>query len=250
MVESRRTRKVRRRPQSDQKFSTYLSFGFTATATLAVFLGVYALLLLVLSPLLRQAAPSTTPTHRGEVLRPVVHDAMEHVKHHIPKVPGEMIAEGVGALRRKISDLRKESDVTDSSLMQRAAADFDLFRKKRESVASAAVADSTAVIEPMKDTTGSRPGVMILGMHRSGTSMLAGLMVTGQGYNVGGPLIGGAFDNEKGFFELVDAVLQNDEFMNLQRIWWSAGVKDYNPKVALKAKESGQAKFKHGIPGM
>lgn len=34
------------------------------------------------------------------------------------------------------------------------------------------------------------PGFVVLGMHRSGTSMLAGLLVKGFGYETGGPLIG------------------------------------------------------------
>lgn len=34
-----------------------------------------------------------------------------------------------------------------------------------------------------------RPGFIVLGMHRSGTSMLAGLLVEGFGYETGGPLI-------------------------------------------------------------
>lgn len=34
------------------------------------------------------------------------------------------------------------------------------------------------------------PGFMVLGMHRSGTSMLSGLLVKGFGYETGGPLIG------------------------------------------------------------
>lgn len=36
------------------------------------------------------------------------------------------------------------------------------------------------------------PGFMVLGMHRSGTSMLSGLLVKGFGYETGGPLIGAA----------------------------------------------------------
>jgi hypothetical protein len=34
-----------------------------------------------------------------------------------------------------------------------------------------------------------KPGFMVLGMHRSGTSMLSGLLVKGFGYETGGPLI-------------------------------------------------------------
>ena len=42
-----------------------------------------------------------------------------------------------------------------------------------------------------------RPGFIVLGMHRSGTSMLSGLLVEGFGYETGGPLIMPNFDNEK-----------------------------------------------------
>ena len=91
---------------------------------------------------------------------------------------------------------------------------------------------------------------MVLGMHYSGPSMLGGLLVTGLGYNMGGPLIGAAFDNEKGFYELIDAVLQNDEFMNLQRIWWSTNVINYNAEEALEAKKSGKATFQHGTKAL
>ena len=37
---------------------------------------------------------------------------------------------------------------------------------------------------------GRLPGFMVLGMHRSGTSLLSGLLVKGFGYETGGPLIG------------------------------------------------------------
>ena len=59
-------------------------------------------------------------------------------------------------------------------------------------------------------------------------SMLSGLLVTACGYNVGGPLIGAAFDNERGFYERIDVVLQNDAFMGSQNIGWSTGVRDYD----------------------
>lgn len=75
-----------------------------------------------------------------------------------------------------------------------------------------------------KDTT----GFIVLGMHRSGTSMLSGLLVEGFGYHTGGPLIQPAFDNEKGFFELIPAVLQNDAFMYEQHINWAANVDKYD----------------------
>ena len=77
--------------------------------------------------------------------------------------------------------------------------------------------------------------------------MLSGLLVTGLSYTVGGPLIGGATDNEKGFFELIPAVLQNDEFMKHQRVWWSHNVIAYDAEKALEHKKSGIVDFKeHG----
>ena len=39
---------------------------------------------------------------------------------------------------------------------------------------------------------GKTPGFMVLGMHRSGTSMLSGLLVEGFGYDTGGADMGGS----------------------------------------------------------
>jgi hypothetical protein len=44
-----------------------------------------------------------------------------------------------------------------------------------------------------------------VGMHRSGTSVLGGL-INKMGLKTGGPLIAPAEDNEKGFFERIDVV--------------------------------------------
>jgi len=54
----------------------------------------------------------------------------------------------------------------------------------------------------------SGPGVVILGMHRSGTSMLGGLICK-MGFNTG-TLMAGAKDNPKGYFERFDVAQQND----------------------------------------
>jgi len=90
-----------------------------------------------------------------------------------------------------------------------------------------------------------------LGMHRSGTSMLSGLLHTSCGYTVGGPLIGSAADNEKGFFERIDIVLQNDEFMWKQGVWWATNVINYDWKKALTGLEDGTVDFKvHGESGL
>ena len=90
------------------------------------------------------------------------------------------------------------------------------------------------------------PGFMVLGMHRSGTSMLSGLLVKGFGYEPGGPLIGASFDNEKGFYERIDVVVQNDEFMEAQRTGWSWNVLNYDPQKALEHKAQGTITFNDG----
>ena len=98
------------------------------------------------------------------------------------------------------------------------------------------------------DDSMERPGFMVLGMHRSGTSMLGGLLVKGLGYNVGPEhlLIQPAFDNEKGFYERVDAVLQNDEFMRLQRIDYANNVISYDYQKALEMMKTGEVTFSQG----
>jgi len=69
--------------------------------------------------------------------------------------------------------------------------------------------------------------------------MLSGLLVDGFGYKTGGPLIQPSFDNERGFFELLPAVLQNDEFMYNQHVNWAANVGNYDYKHALEETKKG-----------
>lgn len=75
-------------------------------------------------------------------------------------------------------------------------------------------------------------GVIILGMHRSGTSVLGGLM-NKMGLKVGGPLIQPGKDNEKGFFERIDVVLQNDYMMKEQGIHYGFRTEAYDSQTAL-----------------
>lgn len=77
-------------------------------------------------------------------------------------------------------------------------------------------------------------GFVILGMHRSGTSMLGGLLVNGMGYHVGKPLIGEKPDNPKGFFELLPVVIQNDQFLRAQNCDWSANIIRFQPERAIQ----------------
>jgi len=91
-----------------------------------------------------------------------------------------------------------------------------------------------------------RPGFIVLGMHRSGTSMLSGLLVEGFGYETGGPLIMPNFDNEKGFYERIDVVLQNDAFFQAQGMGWSYNVLNYDSEKALRDKLQGMINFDEG----
>ena len=92
----------------------------------------------------------------------------------------------------------------------------------------------------------TRHGVVILGMHRSGTSMLSGLLVTGCGYNVGGPLLSAAPSNPKGFFELESVVYQNERFMKNQHVRWRNNVLKYNASLAIQEKDNGSVSFTNG----
>lgn len=76
-------------------------------------------------------------------------------------------------------------------------------------------------------------GIIILGMHRSGTSVVGGLM-NAMGLNTGGPLIRPGNDNEKGFFERIDAVLQNDFLMNKQGVGYEHACHKYDAKEGLR----------------
>jgi len=89
-------------------------------------------------------------------------------------------------------------------------------------------------------------GFVVLGMHRSGTSMLAGLLVKGFNYKVGEPLIQPSFDNKKGFFELIPAVRQNDAFLADQHASWSGNIRSYDSDKAFKAWQSQKVDTKEG----
>eukprot|EP00601_Ochromonadales_sp_CCMP2298_P027691 CAMPEP_0173274226 /NCGR_PEP_ID=MMETSP1143-20121109/2330_1 /TAXON_ID=483371 /ORGANISM="non described non described, Strain CCMP2298" /LENGTH=360 /DNA_ID=CAMNT_0014211029 /DNA_START=440 /DNA_END=1519 /DNA_ORIENTATION=+ len=78
-----------------------------------------------------------------------------------------------------------------------------------------------------------RPGLVVLGMHRSGTSVIGGLL-SQMGLKTGGPLIGAAADNAKGFFERIDVVLQNDYLMRNQKINYAGSTWKYDHKIGIR----------------
>lgn len=63
-------------------------------------------------------------------------------------------------------------------------------------------------------------GVFVIGMHRSGTSALTGVL-TALGLNPGGPLLGANESNAKGHFELISAVEHNERLLKTLGRKWS-----------------------------
>ena len=107
-------------------------------------------------------------------------------------------------------------------------------------------AEYTFVITIKENEGKTSPGVFVLGMHRSGTSMLSGLLVEGFRYDMGDDIMKPSFDNEKGFYENNNVVNQNDEFLLMQGASWSSNVVGFNPDEALEQKAKGKLKFGDG----
>lgn len=259
---SRKNLNIRgRRTMQQHQFSSYLSFSLPATICIGLFLMIYIIVLGIFAPLLQQQSPQETIVQHGQVLRPVL-DQMNDggSSSRLSNVFKHIIDNEAKLLKKQIDTFRNANGISDQSLMDEANKELLLLRKKRTTYSSSqsdARRVDTSVQQQQKeqpilpkgsnyDKTKQRYGFIVLGMHRSGTSMLSGLLVNGMGYNVGGPLIGSAFDNEKGFFELIDAVLQNDEFFTLQEMYWAANIINYNDTLALEHKLTGKATFKHG----
>jgi hypothetical protein len=239
-------RKVGRRPTYDQHFANYLPFGFHTTICLAIFFVTYATFLLCLVPLLRTTRTTASLEHHYDALKPAF-DPLVETYMHFPNVLRSQIL--TGAIKKRIDSFREQEGYTDALLLKDAAAEFRRIREQRKSAHEDKDKDdasSTSVTTGKKATPGKRNGFIVLGMHRSGTSMLSGLLVKGMGYETGGPMIGSAFDNEKGFFERIDVVKQNDLFMSAQRIRWSKNFQLYNPERALQDKDSGKVVFDNG----
>jgi hypothetical protein len=276
-------RKSRRKPLLEQRFSSYLSFGFQGTLCIGVFLACYALVLVAIWPLMG-LRPSNYSNSSGDggatdgsIGVPHAHPENFHQvveSMHVPKAVKEAhlpprLNEMASEMKKQFNQLRKGRGVTDSALLDQTKVDFERLRIKKERDRAAAagtpgrvVPSSGKILETpvspkqgkmaaAQQQVGEDPtGFIVLGMHRSGTSMLSGLLVTSCEYKVGGPLIGASFDNEKGFYERIDIVLQNDEFMNKQGVWWSSNVNHYDYQKALKDKETKAITFDHGKPGL
>ena len=75
-------------------------------------------------------------------------------------------------------------------------------------------------------------GVIVLGMHRSGTSCLTSL-IEKFGLKLGEPLYGPAVDNAKGYFERVDVNTQNEIFLNMQNATYYSNTNLYDGNKAI-----------------
>ncbi|MBO6564228.1 MAG: hypothetical protein JJ956_05765 [Pseudomonadales bacterium] len=67
----------------------------------------------------------------------------------------------------------------------------------------------------------SRKALLVLGMHRSGTSLLTGLIANG-GFSIGKSVMAPAEDNPKGFFENQRIVDFNERLLNSFGLGWSS----------------------------
>lgn len=230
-------RKRARRGRQHQNFSNYISFGLYSTLCSGCFCLVYFLLLVGLMPLLQSddASSNVVPTVNGHLRALKVNEyekeVIENMSHN---------------LKERFESFKHFHGITDKKLMDSA---MDEFQQKRANKPKKPEVKALPV-DPNPPAPGRRGGFIVLGMHRSGTSMLSGLLVQGCGYNVGGPLIGAHFDNQKGFFERIDAVLQNDEFLKSQKIWWSAGVRGYDSDKAFNELKAGHIPFQEGTKAL
>jgi len=114
-----------------------------------------------------------------------------------------------------------------------------------EDVAEEVVAESDDNETDGKNDKIKPDGFMVLGMHRSGTSMLTGLLNLAAGYAVGGYKHHG-LDNVKGYFEHLEIQHQNDKWMRQQGIAWNTNVLDFDSEQALRDRESGAVEFDKG----
>jgi hypothetical protein len=93
------------------------------------------------------------------------------------------------------------------------------------------------------------PGLIVLGMHRSGTSLLSGLLVQSLGMNLPGEEITAKAypeQNAKGFFEVRDVVRQNDEWLINANMSWD----DLGPIAGNATDHSVRAIGPLGWPGL
>lgn len=208
------------------------------TYALGTFVAIYLVFLLTLSPLL------LSNTNDGDV------DVLALHVHN----PGNLRLNnnnGGSSQFTKADEFIKEQHIQKNQWSTGYSVEEEIIKNEGSGNLNS---DRTLLVQNADTATHKveRHGFMVLGMHRSGTSMLAGLLYKGLGYVVGPEylLIQPHSDNQKGFFERVDAVLQNDAFMWHERISYASDVISYDWEKALKGKEDGLVKFNEGAKAL
>ena len=140
-------------------------------------------------------------------------------------------------LKKEIIELReelKERQEETHQLQQGEQQEQERNDLKITSISSSPSSSSSHTLFYSQDKSSYHTGLIILGMHRSGTSIVGGL-INKMGLQTGEPLIQPNFDNEKGFFERVDVVLQNDYLMKKQQVHYSYRTAFYSPIEGIKS---------------
>ena len=207
-------------------------------------------------PLLNYDDPAINNASNGAVSITNKNGDTKHLLHNLPVIneqEKQVIGGMANNLKTKLQAFRDSRGMSDLHIKDSVMGEFQRLRahkkqqqQQQQNGGGGSEGGAVAVQDPIPPVPGRRPGFAVLGMHRSGTSMLSGLLVNGFGYEVGGPLIGAHFDNQKGFFERIDAVLQNDEFLKSQQIWWASGVRNYDSDKALADLKAKKIKFEEG----
>lgn len=107
----------------------------------------------------------------------------------------------------------------------------------RQQLSEAATPAVDAAAALVHNPPGSVDGVVVLGMHRSGTSMITGLLQR-LGLHLGpAPTLLGAVagENDKGFFERIQVINQNDQLMRAQDVNWALNVFNFDHLEAIRA---------------
>eukprot|EP01033_Poteriospumella_lacustris_P001224 gene1224-890_t len=159
-------------------------------------------------------------------------------------------ADTSAALKMQVSDCRKTT-IQQSQELKTARQSLSELQLQLDDTAKKLAEATASAVAPKPVASAIRPGVIVLGMHRSGTSALGGL-INKMGLKTGGPLIQAAEDNEKGFFERIDVVLQDDYLMQKQGVHYSHNTYRYDALVGIKhiLNDDGGKFFKEGQRGL
>jgi hypothetical protein len=156
------------------------------------------LILIILWPLLQASTPESLPdeTPRDYMKHMHVPPSLQELGHAQRHLPGQdKIEEMAVGMKKKLEQFRQGRGVTDGHLLDQAAIDFENKRKANlaKRAEQAKQEQERLEIEQQRQVVANaiagnqhKNGFIVLGMHRSGTSMLSGLLHQSAGYNVGG----------------------------------------------------------------